>query len=41
MADSHDMPAAAQALRAEGLGKRVPLPSGQLTILDGVGFTIA
>ena len=41
MADSHDMPAAGQALRAEGLGKRVPLPSGQLTILDGVGFTIA
>ena len=41
MADSHDMPAAAQALRAGGLGKRVPLPSGQLTILDGVGFTIA
>ncbi len=41
MADSHDMPAAVQALRAEGLGKRVPLPSGQLTILDGVGFTIA
>ncbi len=41
MADSHALPAAAQALRAEGLGKRVPLPSGQLTILDGVGFTIA
>ncbi len=41
MPDSHDMPTAAQALRAEGLGKRVPLPSGQLTILDGVGFTIA
>jgi len=41
MADSHDVPAAAQALRAEGLGKRVPLPTGQLTILDGVGFTIA
>ncbi len=41
MADSHDLPATTQALRAEGLGKRVPLPSGQLTILDGVGFTIA
>jgi putative ABC transport system ATP-binding protein len=41
MADSHDSPATTQALRAEGLGKRVPLPSGQLTILDGVGFTIA
>ena len=41
MADSHDLPAAAQALRAEGLGKRVPLPSGQLTILDGVGYTFA
>ncbi|MBW8366878.1 MAG: ABC transporter ATP-binding protein [Arenimonas sp.] len=41
MADSHDVYAATQALRAERLGKRVPLPSGQLTILDGVGFTIA
>ena len=41
MPDSHDMPATAQALRADKLGKRVPLPSGQLTILDGVGFTIA
>ncbi len=29
------------ALRAEGLGKRVPLPSGELMILDGVGFEIA
>ena len=42
MADSHDSPVAiSQALRAEGLGKRVPLPTGELTILDGVGFTIA
>ena len=43
MADTHESPvrATAEALRAEGLGKRVPLPSGELTILDGVGFTIA
>jgi len=43
MADSHETPAAtaSEALGAEGLGKRVPLPSGELTILDGVGFTIA
>ena len=43
MADTHESPvrATAQALHAEGLGKRVPLPSGELTILDGVGFTIA
>lgn len=33
--------AAQVALRAEGLGKRVPLPSGELMILDGVGFEIA
>ena len=33
--------AAQVALRAAGLGKRVPLPSGELTILDGVGFDIA
>ena len=32
---------AVPALRVQGLGKRVPLPSGELTILDGVGFTIA
>ncbi len=31
----------APALRAQGLGKRVALPSGELTILDGVGFEIA
>jgi len=43
MADTVESPvrATAEALRAEGLGKRVPLPSGELTILDGVGFTIA
>ena len=43
MADTHESPAAVtrEALHAEGLGKRVPLPSGELTILDGVGFTIA
>ena len=29
------------ALQVAGLGKRVPLPSGELTILDGVGFSIA
>lgn len=29
------------ALRAEGLGKRVPLPSGELMILDDVVFEIA
>jgi putative ABC transport system ATP-binding protein len=29
------------ALQVAGLGKRVPLPSGELTILDGVGFAIA
>jgi len=36
-----DAGGAAPALRVESLGKRVPLPSGELTILDGVGFTIA
>ena len=29
------------ALRVEALGKRVVLPSGELTILDAVGFAIA
>jgi len=36
-------PAAAmprRALEVAGLGKRVPLPAGELTILEGVGFTI-
>jgi len=33
--------AATPALHVEGLGKRVALPSGPLTILDGVGFDIA
>jgi putative ABC transport system ATP-binding protein len=28
-------------LQVQGLGKRVPLPGGELTILDGVGFGIA
>ena len=32
---------ATPALRVDALGKRVPLPSGELTILDGVGFDIA
>src|SRR5690606_27309882 len=31
----------APALRVRGLGKRVALPSGPLTILEGVGFEIA
>jgi putative ABC transport system ATP-binding protein len=31
---------AIHALEVSDLGKRVPLPSGELTILDGVGFTI-
>lgn len=30
-----------QALEVAGLGKRVMLPSGELTILDGIGFAIA
>jgi len=29
------------ALEVTGLGKRVPLPSGELTILEGIGFAIA
>ena len=29
------------ALSVHNLGKRVPLPSGELTILDGISFTIA
>ncbi|TWI05991.1 putative ABC transport system ATP-binding protein [Luteimonas cucumeris] len=32
---------AVSALAVEGLSKRVPLPSGELTILEGVGFSIA
>jgi len=42
MADSISPPqvSAVTALAAINLGKRVPLPSGELTILDGVGFTI-
>ncbi|TYT26130.1 ABC transporter ATP-binding protein [Luteimonas viscosa] len=34
-------PSAAPALHVTGLGKRVMLPSGELTILDGVGFDVA
>jgi putative ABC transport system ATP-binding protein len=49
MADFPSQPTAAvapgsspvQALQVEGLGKRVPLPAGELTILDGVGFQVA
>lgn len=33
--------AAPPALRVNGLGKRVSLPDGELTILDGVAFEIA
>lgn len=40
MADTPGTPATRNALVVERLGKRVPLPSGDLTILDGVGFTI-
>jgi putative ABC transport system ATP-binding protein len=32
--------APAQALEVHGLGKRVPLPSGELTILDDIHFSI-
>jgi putative ABC transport system ATP-binding protein len=32
--------AATHALEVHGLGKRVPLPGGELTILDGIGFSI-
>lgn len=32
--------ASAPALEIRSLGKRVPLPSGELTILEGVGFNI-
>ena len=40
-ADPADRPAAAPALQVRGLGKRVLLPSGELTILDGVAFDVA
>ncbi len=40
MADTPE-PMLHDALRVEGLGKRVDLPAGALTILDGVGFGIA
>src|SRR5690606_7262650 len=40
MADTSE-PMLQDALRVDGLGKRVALPSGELTILDGVGFRIA
>ncbi len=33
--------ATGHALEVSRLGKHVPLPTGELTILDGVGFTIA
>jgi putative ABC transport system ATP-binding protein len=41
MADSSRTPAIAPpALAADGLGKRVQLPGGELVIRDGVGFSI-
>lgn len=40
MADSMST-TAAEALHADRLGKRVPLPAGELTILDGVSLSIA
>ncbi len=43
MADSRPQAEAVrtQALNVSGLGKRVALPTGELTILDGIGFSIA
>ena len=42
MADATPAQAEARAaLQVEGLGKHVPLPDGDLTILEGVGFRIA
>ncbi len=43
MADSRPQAEAVrtQALNVSGLGKRVTLPTGELTILDGIGFSIA
>ncbi len=41
MADSTAPVARTSVLRVSGLGKRVALPSGELTILDDVGFDIA
>ncbi len=40
MADSPGTSDTRISLQVQDLGKRVPLPSGDLTILDGVGFTI-
>lgn len=34
-------PSRRQALEVSGLGKQVPLPTGPLTILEGVGFSVA
>ncbi len=34
-------PSRPDALRVSGLGKRVQLPTGELTILEGIDFTIA
>ena len=41
MPDSDAAPTAAPILRVESLGKRVTLPSGELVILDDIGFDIA
>ena len=40
MADTPE-PTIHDALHVQGLGKHVPLPAGELTILEGVGFRIA
>ena len=40
MADTTPARAAARALDVSALGKRVALPSGDLTILDDVGFHV-
>lgn len=40
-AETASSPAAPLALAVEGLGKRVRLPTGELTILDGIDFGIA
>ena len=41
MTDATPSQAEAPILQVQGLGKRVMLPAGELTILDGVGFDIA
>jgi putative ABC transport system ATP-binding protein len=41
LTDATPSQAEAPILQVQGLGKRVMLPAGELTILDGVGFDIA